>query len=331
VTNTIADNDDGGVKTQSLSSNPAKITVTIYLPDIAAIEAYLAVAPGGGTAEVPILLTVILDLADSGGNGWADLLGAINTAGKYVELNLSYCTMSGTEFDPDNSVSTGKSKIVSLILPDTATSIKAGADYDNPTFKNFTNLKSVSSGAVTIGYRAFQNCTALKTLDLPAVQAIGEYAFSGCTSLETVSLPKATIIGTMAFSYCTSLKTISPPIAATIGNSAFLGCTGLSSVSLPAATRIDGYAFMSTGTGALTVTLGAVPPELETELFHAVTAKSVIVKVPAGALGSYGSSPTNTTNDNWGNAFRGGGWDGESYLTGKVNSNITLTIEAETP
>jgi hypothetical protein len=52
------------------------------------------------------------------------------------------------------------------------------------------------------------------------------------------------------------------------------------------------------------------------------------VIVPSGATG-YGASPVNTTADNWGNAFRGKGWDGTDYLTGTVNSDINLTIITE--
>ncbi|MDR0387854.1 MAG: hypothetical protein LBH57_07420, partial [Treponema sp.] len=54
--------------------------------------------------------------------------------------------------------------------------------------------------------------------------------------------------------------------------------------------------------------------------------KTVTVKVPSAATG-YGSSPTNPTDDNWGNAFRGKGWDGTSYSGAEVNSNITLYIQ----
>jgi hypothetical protein len=54
---------------------------------------------------------------------------------------------------------------------------------------------------------------------------------------------------------------------------------------------------------------------------------AVSVKVPSTALSAYGPVPTNTTENNWGNAFRGRGWDGTAYLTGTVNSKITLTFD----
>jgi hypothetical protein len=78
-----------------------------------------------------------------------------------------------------------------------------------------------------------------------------------------------------------------------------------------------------------TVTLGSKAPRLGIALFHDSTfAQTVTVKVPSDATG-YGSSPSDTTTDNWGNAFRGKGWDGTNYLGGTVNANIELTIVYE--
>jgi hypothetical protein len=62
--------------------------------------------------------------------------------------------------------------------------------------------------------------------------------------------------------------------------------------------------------------------------------KTVTVKVPSGAAG-YGTIPatysgTDHTN-NWGNAFRGIGWDGKKYGNGDMNSGITLHIQYITP
>jgi hypothetical protein len=48
--------------------------------------------------------------------------------------------------------------------------------------------------------------------------------------------------------------------------------------------------------------------------------------VPSAALSAYEPVPANTTDNNWGNAFRGKGWNGISYLTGTVNGNISLAF-----
>jgi hypothetical protein len=62
-------------------------------------------------------------------------------------------------------------------------------------------------------------------------------------------------------------------------------------------------------------------------MFDGVTSsKTVTVRGPSGATG-YGSAPTDTTTPNWGNAFRGMGWDGSDVIdSGAVNGNITLAF-----
>jgi hypothetical protein len=202
------------------------------------IGTYLSDLPenaNGGVSGGPVILPVSLDLS---GNGWADLLDAIDDANSVsgVALDLSACTGGGAVFDPDYTVSTGKDKIVSLILPDAATSIKAADNSSNATFRYFTNLKSVTGENVeTVGEYAFSQCSALETVSLPAATTIGELIFYyNCTSLKTANLPAATTIGRGAFWRCTALTTVNLPKVQTIGDSAFSICTALTSINLPA-------------------------------------------------------------------------------------------------
>ena len=120
-----------------------------------AVGSYIAAVPAtysGTTAGTPIPLPARIDFSTE----WQELLTAIDTAGKYVALDLSACAMTGT-FDPDSTNSTGKDKIVSLVLPDGAGRIKAG-NPDNIAFEHFSALKSVSgAGIVTVGDWAFGN------------------------------------------------------------------------------------------------------------------------------------------------------------------------------
>jgi hypothetical protein len=359
-----------------------------------------------GSSPIPAKISV--NLADAA-NGWTAILSAIKDTGKFVDLDLSGCTMAGTEFDP-GSANTGEWYITGLVLPDTAISIKASTFSSSSyffTFRYFINLKTLSgSGVKVIGYNVFSDCTRLESVNLPEATYIEGAAFSGCTSLESVNLPEATCIesgaffgctrlesvnlpeatyiGYSVFSGCTRLESVSLPEATDIGNSVFSGCTSLESVNLPEATYIGNSVFSectslesadlpeatyigysvfsgctslssvflpaltvlttsldlfssrsSSGGTAFVITLGASAPHVEHRLFNAVSVpKTVTVKVPYGATG-YGSVPatysgTNTAS-NWGNAFRGKGWDGTSYGTGTVNSNITLYIEYITP
>jgi hypothetical protein len=234
-----------------------------YLNSINAIEEYLDDAEPG-TAAAPIFLPVKLDLANTGGNGWSGLLSTIQSAGKNVALDLSACAISGNalgvmEFDP-GTAGTGEEYIVSLVLPDTAASIKTGS-YDNPTFKNFTNLKAISgAGVTTIGQRAFSDCTTLEMVSLPALTNTSGEVFYSCTALTTVSLPAAMSIGGYAFSYCTALETVSLPAATSIGGYAFRECTALTTVSLPASLTTMGWGLFSGCTSLSSITVASGNP-----------------------------------------------------------------------
>jgi hypothetical protein len=192
------------------------------------------------------------------------------------------------------------------------TSITAIGDY---VFSDCTDLTTVNAPAVTsIGYRAFMNCADLTTVDFPKVTFIGESAFMNCADLTTVDFPKATAIGDYVFSYCIALTTVNLPEAATIGESVF----------------------SDTGNHALIITLGNTAPALGREMFYNVTsAKTVTVRVPSGAAawsGKTGNFSSADTAVNWGNGFRGGGWDGNAFTTvnlSNINSNISLIINEQ--
>jgi hypothetical protein len=378
------------------------------LTNISDVSKYLA--KQNGTFTDPVALSVQMDLGTmtAANSGWKELLNALSAADKYVALDLSACTMNGTEFNPDNRVTAGKNRIVSITLPDNAASIADGTGYSNVTFDQFGSLSGVSGAkintvgnyafyncqllanvnlpvataigvsafyfcqsltnvnlpaatviddwafdscrlladvnlpaATTIGNYVFLGCTALASIDLPAATAIGNYAFLGCTALTSVSLPAATAIGNYAFNGCTGLVSVSLPAATAIGNYAFnsstelvsvslpavtaignyafLGCAALTSVEIPSITSLDSSVFESTRTPSLTVIMGPSAPALGINTFNNITtAKNVTVKIPAGATGY---------DDNWGNGFRGRGWNENNYLNDTLNDNINLTIE----
>jgi hypothetical protein len=205
---------------------------------LAALAACSNPAGGGppppGSPRNPIPRTESGSLS---GSGWADLLAEIAATGDYVALDLSGCSMSGTEFDPDNTNSTGKSFIVSLVLPDAATSVKAGTYTGDVPFSYFTNLASVTGTAIiTVGYLAFYGCDALKTVSLPAATTIGGWAFGLCSALETLNLPTVTNIGDYAFYYCKALTSVHIPENLTsIGDNPFSVCPALTNITVAAA------------------------------------------------------------------------------------------------
>jgi len=87
----------------------------------------------------------------------------------------------------------------------------------------------------SIGISAFNNCTSLTEIIIPAsVTSISSSAFSNCSNLTIVTFEtgsQLTSIGYSAFNNCTSLTEIIIPTSVTyLGNEIFSGCTTLTSV-----------------------------------------------------------------------------------------------------
>lgn len=94
-----------------------------------------------------------------------------------------------------------------------------------------------------IGYKAFQNCTGLTSLDLSgcaSLTTIDMNAFKGCTGLTDVRFHENLAkIGVQAFNGCTGLTDVQFSESLTeIGRSAFEGCTVLKSLDLSGCTSL---------------------------------------------------------------------------------------------
>jgi uncharacterized repeat protein (TIGR02543 family) len=208
---------------------------------VGSVADYLASASGGGNPYNPISFKVDLNLDDSI-DGWKNLLFTIDLADRYVELDLSDCTMKGIKFDPGTE-DTGEKKIVSLILPNAAQDIEESPS-SMAAFRYFVILKEISgSNMRSISDRAFENCGALKTVSFPRVTYIGDSAFY-YTDLETAYLPEATYIGDYAFQY-TALGEANFTEVEKIGEQAFDSCKALVTVNFPEAIEIGDFAFQS--------------------------------------------------------------------------------------
>ena len=251
-----------------------------FFTGMADISAYLASQQGGFDPDEPIYLPVQLNLGTmtQTGSGWRQLLNAIASSGRYVDLDLSACTMNGTEFNPDINVTTGKDMIVSITLPNTVISIGHAA------FANYINLVMISlpTGLTVIGDTAFANCPNLILTSLPkGLTSIEGFTFYGCTNLALTSLPEGiTTIGENAFFECTNLTLSSLPNEITtirtkaffncsnitmtslsaklesIGEEAFFGCTSLALTSLPSGLIDIGYSAFE---GCTNLTLTSLP------------------------------------------------------------------------
>jgi hypothetical protein len=320
VTNTIADNGDGGIKSASVTSGVAAVTVTEDAPAFTSIDEianYLATQ--SGDIDNPVYLSIDMQITEANWNG---ILAALASAGKYVELDLSVCASSGTTtggglrsdgtFDPIAATATGKDLITGIALPDAATSINSGSNSATSAFGSFTNLKTFSGSALTaISSYAFYGRTNLAITSLPTeIISIGEAAFYGCSSLALKELPKGIIvIGVGAFQSCTSLNLSELPEGLTsisnnafngcislvltklpdrvtyIGTNAFQNCTSLEQIEIPAGINtIGNNAFNGCSSLAQVTILAVAPPTLGT---GTVFPDATTIKVPAGSVDAY--------------------------------------------
>ena len=107
--------------------------------------------------------------------------------------------------------------------------------------------KATTYSVASIGYQAFEWCTALTGIEIPnSVTSIGDWAFNWCTALTGIEIPNSvTSIGEYAFNCCTALTSIEFPNSVTsIGDYAFSDCYGLTSIEIPnSVTSIGSSAF----------------------------------------------------------------------------------------
>jgi len=121
----------------------------------------------------------------------------------------------------------------------------------NNAFQTCTELTSVSLPASLkiIGSRAFSLCTGLSSITIPeGVTSIEDYSFSGCSSLTSVSVPNTVAsLGREAFSHCSGMTSVTfSEGLKSIGIAAFTSCIGLTSITIPASvTSIEERAFTS--------------------------------------------------------------------------------------
>ena len=122
-------------------------------------------------------------------------------------------------------------------------------------FEDCKNLQEANLlSCTTICDRAFQGCTALKTVNAPlwVVDDDGPWynrwdwpasAFRECTALETVNVPSLTVLPEYCFYGCTSLKTVKANSCIDVERYCFYGCENLKSFYAPLCEYVSEYAF----------------------------------------------------------------------------------------
>jgi len=323
---------DSGLTTTYNFSTPITGNITLYarwdliipLTTTSTIDLYLAeYVIGGNTVDDPVYLPMEINLGNmtQASSGWRQLLEAIGAAGKFINLDLSACSMNGTEFNPDNTIATGKNMIVSMVVPDDSLSTALGNSSTTPIFRHFNFLKSIiGTNITTLGAYAFCNLTSLTEFELPMLTSIstdafygctnlvmsslptglisiGDYAFYNCNSLDLNSLPTGLIsIGDRAFTNCTSLTLTSLPAGLTsIGESAFYGCTNLALTSLPTGLISVGSSAFSNCTSLSMISLPAGITSINMTVFNGCT-NLVQISLPAGLISIDNSAFGNCTN-----------------------------------
>ncbi|WP_288568526.1 leucine-rich repeat protein [uncultured Treponema sp.] len=146
--------------------------------------------------------------------------------------------------------------VTGAITNDTISAIKTALKNNG---KAKVNLDlSQTTGLDSIGYDAFNGCSSLVSLNIPAsVASIGISAFYNCSSLTDVNIPDSvTSIGTSAFQYCSSLSSVAIPNSViSIGVNAFSYCSSLKSLNIPASVTSIGKSLFNDCTNLTELTV----------------------------------------------------------------------------
>ena len=160
-------------------------------------------------------------------------------------------------------------------------------------FQGCSGLTSLNlpAGITSIGSYAFQGCSGLTSLTLPdGITWIGDDAFRDCSGLTSLNLPDGiTRIGDDAFRDCSGLTSLNLPDGITsIGDRAFKGCSGLTSLNLPdGITEIGWYAFQGcSGLTSIYVYAEKVP-KIGDNVFEGIDAEKCTLYVPMGTYDDY--------------------------------------------
>ncbi|MBQ9728263.1 MAG: leucine-rich repeat protein [Clostridia bacterium] len=155
-------------------------------------------------------------------------------------------TATGTSQGPFE----GCSKLVTVTLPESLTSIYEGA------FRSCSKLTGVvlPTNLTLLGREAFKGCSSLTNMEIPVnitsiytslASGIASGLFQNCSKIESVTFRgDLTSIPDATFSGCTKLSTFNIPESVTyIGNSAFYNCKALTSIVVPEVSAIGTSAF----------------------------------------------------------------------------------------
>ena len=158
---------------------------------------------------------------------------------------------------------------------------------DITAFSEFVNF----SGIRTLSQNAFQNCSSLAEITLPAsLTSIEGSAFKRCTLLAEITLPASlTSIGGSAFGVCSSLTRVinlENTKVTSIGGQSFQNCSSLTEITLPASlTSIGGQSFQGCSSLQYIRIEATTPPTLSAT--NAIPSTIGAIYVPDESVAAY--------------------------------------------
>lgn len=211
-------------------------------------------------------------------------------------------------------------------LPSTGSSDtgdKPGSSTATGAFEGCTQLHSVNLPAATIlRDNCFNGCAELTTISLPVATVISTSSFEGCAKLTAASLPAVTVIGNYSFYSCKAMTSFSAPVAETIGYYAFSGCKALKSLDLPAIKKIYQDAFNNIS-GLESLSLPAATG-ISWDLFDGCGSLTYLDISGVTDAGKISDSYNNTNCDGY--AISGTAEDATPFVTEDCNLVISKTL-----
>ena len=141
--------------------------------------------------------------------------------------------------------------------------VESGPDEADVTVPSTVVFRNRTFRVTGISYYAFRNHTNLRSVDMPSITYIedGNFngAFEGCSNLSDVNMPAATSIGNCAFWGCDALTSVSLPAATSIDYKAFSDCSSLCDIYVgdqPAQCSDDSFSKITYATATLHVPAG---------------------------------------------------------------------------
>ena len=210
----------------------------LYSKDMTKLVAYPAASPAT-RFDVPSYVTELYDYCLHN----CDNLTEVNIHEGVTALGMnifSDCDNIESIYIPDGvtrmgvTLVSGCKKLSYIHLPASADSILSSFFYNCPALTEVTIPRNIRY----IGTFAFTNCRNLKTINFEEGSRLNEIdlrAFEDCTAIETFNMPDSvTVLGGQIFGDCTGLKEVHLSNSLQIlAGATFWGCTRLAELDIP--------------------------------------------------------------------------------------------------